>query len=234
MGFFRGPNIVTENLIFAIDAGSPKCFKEGDTTATCLVSGFNCSGASVNPGSGTHTPNTANFPAYNSINGGVFDFAGSKGINIDGNLGSTTASTISMWFYKNSSNTQYFTDGRNDGGTWFLSNYTSDNINWNEKLTYNFEDPYNASASDFLNQWIHMVICSDGDGSKLYLNGIEVSTSTSTSADEDFGINYRIGTRYTTSTEWTGYMGPIYFYNKKLNAAEAAQNFISQKSRFGL
>jgi|TARA_B100000287_G_scaffold72608_1_gene64302 hypothetical protein len=234
MGFTRGPNIVTENLIFAIDAGSPKCFKSGDTSATCLISGFNCSGANGNPGTGTHTPNTANFPIYSSLHGGIFDFDGGSGINIDGDLGTATASTICIWFYKNSSGTHYFTDGRNDGGTWFLSNYTSDNINWNEKLTYDFEDPYNASASDFLNQWIHMVACSDGDGSKLYLNGVEVSTSTSTSADEDFGINYRIGTRYTTSSQWSGYMGPIYFYNKKLNAKEAAQNFLAQKSRFGL
>ena len=77
-----------------------------------------------------------------------------------------------------------------------------------------------------------MVACSDGDGSKLYLNGIEVNTIDSTSPDEDFGINYRIGTRYTTSGEWTGYIGPIYFYNKKFTAAEVAQNFLAQKSRF--
>ncbi len=234
MGFSRGPNIITDGLIFSLDAGNPKCFTSGATTATCLISGFNCSGANGNPGSGTHTPNTANFPAYNSLNGGIFDFAGSKGINIDGDLGTATAATISMWFYKNSSNTQYLTDGRNNGGTWFLSNYQSENINWNSKLTYNFEDPYNASASDFLNQWIHMVACSDVNGSKLYLNGIEVETIDELSLDEDFGINYRIGTRYTTSSEWTGYMGPIYFYNKKLNAAEALQNFNAQKSRFEL
>ena len=52
--------------------------------------------------------------------------------------------------------------------------------------------------------------------------------------DDDFGINYRIGTRYTTSGEWTGYMGPIFFYNRQLNASEVAQNFLSHKSRFGL
>jgi len=234
MGFTRGPNIVTENLIFAIDAGSPKCFRDGDTTATCLVSGFNCSGANGTPFAGTHTPNTANFPAYNSINGGVFDFAGGRGINIDGDLGTATASSICMWIYKNSSNTQYFTDGRNNGGDWFLSNYQSHNITWENRLKYNFSGTYNGSDPSFLNQWIHMVVCSDGDGSKLYLNGYEVTPISSASADEDFGINYRIGTRYTTSTEWTGYMGPIFFYNKKLNSAEVFQNYCAHKSRFGL
>ena len=123
MGFTRGPNIVTENLIFAIDAGSPKCFKSGDTTATCLISGFNCSGANGTPGTGTHTPNTSNFPAFSTDNGGIFNFSGGRGINIDGDLGTATASSICMWFYKNSSGTQYFTDGRSNGGDWFLSNY---------------------------------------------------------------------------------------------------------------
>ena len=107
---FTGPHIITDGLIFALDAGNPECFTSGNTTATDLVQGFNCSGASGTPGSGTHTPNTANFPAYNST----------------------------------------------------------------------------------------------------------------------------IGTRYTTSGEWTGYMGPIYFYNRKLNAIEVAQNFNSQRTRFEL
>ncbi len=234
MGTYGGPHIIQDGLIFALDAGNPECFTSGATTATCLVSGFNCSGANGNPGSGTHTPNTANFPVYNSTKGGVFDFVGSKGINIDGNLGSTTSSAISMWLYKNSSATQYITDGRNNSGAWFLSNYSSYNINWTNNLRYNFEGSYNSGATAFINKWIHIVATSDSTGSQLYINGVEVVLSTSSSPDEDFGINYRIGTRYTTSSEWTGYMGPIYFYNKKLNAAEAAQNFLAQKSRFGL
>ena len=36
-----GPDIVTDGLIFALDAGSKKCFTSGDTTATDLVQGFN-------------------------------------------------------------------------------------------------------------------------------------------------------------------------------------------------
>lgn len=234
MGFARGPKITTNGLIFAIDAGNPKCFTSGETTATDLIQGFNCSGANGTPGSGTHTPNTANFPAYNSINGGVFDFAGGKGINIDGNLGSTTASSISMWLYRAPGATDYITDGRNNGGTWFLSNYSSYNINWSNGLRYNFEDPYNVNAPDFINKWIHMAAISDNAGSKLYINGLEVATVTSTSTDEDFGINYRIGTRFTTSSEWTGYMGPIYFYNRVITANEVYQNFNSQRTRFEL
>jgi len=229
-----GPNIIKNGLIFALDAGSTRCFSNGDTTATDLVQEFNCSGANGTPGSGTHSPSTGNFPAYNSVNGGVFDFAGGKGINIDGDLGTTTESSICLWFYKNSSNVQYFFDGRNDGGRWFLSNYNNSNINWDNNLRYNYESSYNTSASDFLNKWIFMVATSDSSGSKLYLNGSEVLTSTSTSVDEDFGKNFRIGTRYTTSasSQWTGYMGPIYFYNKVLTSSEVNQNYQVHKNRF--
>ena len=226
------PKIVTDSLIFCIDAAHPRCFQSGQTTATDLVQGFNCSGASGTPSSGTHPPNTSNFPAYSSANGGVFDFDGGRGINIDGDLGSTTASSISMWFYKNSSGVQYFADGRNNGGQWFLSNYTNFNYNWHNTLLYNYDETYNASATEFLNKWIYMVTVSDSTGSKLYLNGQEISSSSENSADEDFGINYRIGTRYTTSNQWTGLMGPIHLYNKRLTAEEVAQNYNATKSRF--
>ena len=167
-----------------------------------------------------------------SANGGVFDFAGGRGINIDGNLGSTAASSISMWFYKSSSGTQYFADGRNNGGSWFLSNYTSFNYNWHNTLRYNYDETYNASATEFLNKWIYMVTVSDSTGSKLYLNGQEAIGAYVNSADEDFGINYRIGTRYTTNAQWTGFFGPIYFYNRALSAQEVKQNYNALKGRF--
>ena len=229
---YVGPDIVTDGLIFALDAGSTKCFTSGDTTATDLVQGFNCSGANGNPMSGTHTPNTANFPAYNATKGGVFDFAGGKGINVDGDLGNHTTSSMSMWLYRASGATQYVSDARNDSGSWFLSNYTGFNLNWHNTLKYNFEDPYNVSAPEFINKWVHMTVTSDSTGSKIYINGVYAVATTTVSADEDFGINFRIGTRYTTSSQWTGKMGSIYFYDKALSATEALQNYNAQKTRF--
>ena len=47
-----------------------------------------------------------------------------------------------------------------------------------------------------------------------------------------YSVDYRIGTRYTTSSQFSGKMGPIYFYNKVLSAAEVLQNFNAQQSRF--
>jgi len=204
-----------------------------------MVTGGQLTGASGSPGSGAHTAATSNFPAYNSLYGGIFDFAGGRGMNCDENLGTTTTSTICMWLWRNTTdNTQYFADGRNGGGDWFLSNYGSQNINWENRLQYKF----NGAAATYdqtafpANQWLHMVAVSGPGGSALYLDGETPPEAlvASTSADEDFGTNYRIGTRYTTSSEWTGYMGPIFFYNRELSADEAKQNFKAHRSRFGV
>jgi hypothetical protein len=240
MGTNYSPRIVTDNLLLAIDAANPKCMKAGDTTCKNLVSRGLLTGANGEPGSGTHTPDANNFPEYNSLFGGVFDFAGGRGMNVEEDLGSQTAISISMWFFKNNGDVEYFADGRNNGGQWFLSNYTSKNINFTDLLEYNFQGtsyfenpPYSSTNAKFLNRWIHMVVKSDSSGSALYLNGRKVNATDTQSFDEDIGKNYRIGTRYTTSAEWKGFMGPIFIYNRALTDEEVRQNFEAHRGRYG-
>ena len=76
------------------------------------------------------------------------------------------------------------------------------------------------------------MITSDSSGSKIYLNGRERTAAYSTSVNESFGINARIGTRYTYGGHWDGKMGPIYLYNKVLTAAEVKQNFLAHVGRY--
>jgi hypothetical protein len=78
-----------------------------------------------------------------------------------------------------------------------------------------------------------MVVKSDSSGSALYLNGRKVNATDTQSFDEDIGKNYRIGTRYTTSAPWKGYMGPIFIYNRALTDEEVRQNFEAHRGRFG-
>jgi len=228
-----GVNISENGLILALDAANKKCFTAGNTICNNIITGGSVTGANGSPSSGAHTPSTSNFPTYNSTNGGVFDFVGGKGMNFEEDLGFTTTRTLIMWFYKNSSGTQYLSDARNNGGQWFLSNYQNHNINYTSALRYNFGGSYNASNPDFINKWHCMVVTSDNTESRLYLGGVEVDSYTSqTSIDEDFGKNFRIGTRYTTSAEWTGYFGPILAYNRVLTDSEILNYYNQTKSRF--
>ena len=229
-----GPKIVMEGLLLAIDAANPKCMVAGDTTCKNLITGGLLTGASGTPGSGTHTPNSSNFFSRSTAwNTPVFynnSYYG--GMNVEEDLGSHSSLSICMWLYKNEDGVSYITDGRNNGGQWFLSNYTGDNINYTEKLTYRFDGSYDADNPNFINRWIHMVATSDSSGSVLYLNGVAVNTRYETSFDEDLGKNFRIGTRYTTVYGFKGYMGPVYIYDRKISAAAAKQNFLAHRGRF--
>lgn len=228
------PQIVTSGLVLYLDPGNLRCFQPGATTCINLVSGGLVTGASGSPGSGAHTPNPANFPAYSPANHGVFDFAGGRGMNCDEDLGARTETSLIMWFYKNSSATQYFSDARNNGGQWFLSNYTDDNINYTEAMTHNFGGSYDAANPDFLDQWFCMTVTSDSTGSALYLNGAQIDGGNRNSIDEDLGRNFRIGTRYTTSAQWTGFMGPIMAYSRVITPQEIQEIFDFQRRRFGI
>ena len=37
MGFYRGPNIVTDGLVFAVDPGSERCYPGSGTTVYNLI-----------------------------------------------------------------------------------------------------------------------------------------------------------------------------------------------------
>ena len=250
MSLNHGAKVPTDNLVFCIDAANPRCeFVESSTTCKNIITGGNVSGASGQPNAGAHTPNTANFPAYNASYTGcttpVFDFNGGRGMNIDEDLGASSGGlTISMWVYKNTSGgTQYFTDGRNNGGQWVLSNYLDVNISFTARIRYNFDATYDGSAPEFINRWIHICVTSGTGGHFFYLNGHEITVNpygyrnvyvSQDSIDLDLGANYRIGTRYTTSGEWTGAMGPIHIWKRQLNAAEVLQTFDAHKNRFDL
>jgi len=232
--WFFMSDIVKGGLILHLDPGNPNCFSSGDTTCKNLVTGGLVTGANGTPGRGTHSPNSSNFPSYSSNFGGVFNFSGGKGMNCEENLGFRSEMSLCMWFYKTDGGGDYFTDARNNNGQWFLSNYTSDNINYTERLTYNFGGSYNSTNTNFLNNWQFMCVTSTPDGSKLYLNGNLISGGSRNSVNSNFGVNFRIGTRYTTSSQWTGFMGPIYAYDRQLSADEVQQNFNITRSRFNV
>ena len=108
-------------------------------------------------------------------------------------------------------------------------------MNWHSALEWNEGGSYTAGNSTIHGDvWNFLTVTSDSNGSKVYLNAVEKTSEadTTNSCDEEFGNNYRIGTRYTTSSEWSGHMGVIAFYSKKLSDAEVMQNYNAHKKRF--
>lgn len=236
MGAFAGPEMASEGLILSLDAGSSRCFGPGQTSAKNIITSGAITGANGGPGTGAHTPNTANMPVYNSAWGGVFDFDGGRGMNCDEDLGAHTEFTLSMWFRLRSESSQYFVDGRNDGGQWFIMNYSPllGNYEYTGSLTYNYGSPW-APSDVPINRWIYLVVVSDASIGRIYLDGAEVPDyDNQGSVDENLGVNYRIGTRFTTSSQWTGYMNQINIYNHVLTETEITKNFWATRGRYGI
>ena len=240
-----GPQIVRDGLILHIDAGSQRCYVSGSTSGSNLVTGGLLTGASSGSfGTGAHPANPSAWPDYLSQNGGVFDWDGTtKGINVEEDLGNTGAATYCFWYYKPVISSDYLWDGRNDGGTYMLTNYLGGNLNGGNTFKYLFEEPFAGGSTLFLNRWQFIAVTSDSGGSDLYIDGIHYSLSPiynntlsgSNSINESFGTNFRIGTRYTGDTSWwDGQTGNLMFYNRVLTADEVRQNYNATCRRYGL
>jgi len=227
MGFYRGPNIVTDGLVLALDPGSERSY-DGTTTWNDLSSTKS-----------VYTLN--NGVTYQSINGGVFDFDG-----VD-NYASTssaplsagaTAYSIEAVFKADSTGTQVIWE---QGSTAQISGKRVCMI-----LLSTGTGGFNGQNADFqasvnysINTWYNWLITVDTSLSsnkiKIYVNGV-LSAQGNPSATLNAGADgARVGNKLSNSTEdFDGNIALVRAYNRVLTAAEALQNFNAQKSRFGL
>ena len=225
MAYFTGPNIVTDGLIFAVDAGSTRSYPGTGTTTTNIINGA----------SGTLT----NGVAYVTNNGGAFDFDGTDDFIVfpdDTNLNNQTL-TMESWVNMHSTLSQdafFFEKG-------FVNSQYSTFTNANNLIFRTIGLSTEDLAVSMLSYtsadtWFH-VACTYGAGVKyVYINGVAVTTMT--------GLTGTISTNTTglflgaygpgNSFQMDGNIAVSRVYNKALTAAEVLQNFNAQKSRFGL
>ena len=226
MGFYRGPKIVTDGLLFAYDAGSERCYSGSGTSTTNIAS-------QASPGT------LQNCVGFNTANGGFWEFDG-----VDDKIQVTNfptsvfngSCTMEAWVYWN-----------DDTRSVILGNYNAgaNDVNF-EKLTgktlrfYWDRGNRDVTASNVvvLNAWQCVVFVRDtaANAFKFYVNSVLVATVSndgtniaSTSSTFRIGADLRNG-----STVTNGDISTVRMYNRALSAAEVTQNYNAQKSRFGL
>ena len=224
MGAYGGPDIITDGLVFAYDAGSERCYSGSGTTASNIVD--NSTGTLVNG------------VAFNSANGGYWEFDGTDDyISI--------ANANSPQFTANQSFTLSYTLKLNSitGGFWtpvmkgsFGQSYGHLIIN-DDLLVYTDNDSSveyaaNNIFTNEVNKWVFITQTYDGNRIYVYKNGelfgesgtgIGFTTSTET---------LYIGSNNSTIYYLNGSMATVKMYNKALTAAEVLQNYNAQKNRF--
>ena len=229
---FTGPNIVTEGLVLALDAGNKKSYPGSGTTWTDL---------SGNGNNGTLTNMSAT--PLDSGNGGSLEF---DGVNDYVSITypvftSPTALTIGGWFRKVSGGANYetvlhqSTDTSIGGSAYWFGVDLNDNIT--ATIGARTGVGWSAGQTNIVvsyDKWYSVFASWDGSSVKVYVNG-ELIKSYSLSTYTDPGTVTRIGASGDASGYlFSGYVGPTFIYNRALTPQEIQQNYNATKSRFGL
>ncbi len=213
MALSRGPKIVTNGLVLALDAADKNSYKGSGTLWKDLSgNGYN----------GTLT----NGPTFSNVNGGVIVFDGVDDYISIPDINFTTA-TIEIWIRINSYSV---------GGSVFVYQSSSGFEVWsdlNGLIRYN-KNPnvLLTSGTGFtLNSWNNIVATSDGTVNKLYLNNVNIGSTNGGIFDNTSG-DIRISGY--NSYMVNGRCPILKMYNRALSATEITQNYNATKSRFGL
>jgi len=183
-------------------------------------------------GSG-NTATLVNGPTYNSANGGSIVFDGSNDYVPIGTsqfpFGSS-AGTLSGWARTNTISA---------GFGWIVS-YGNPGSGQSRFLgilnsTYyfgGFGDDITASGVP-LNTWFNMVGVYNGTNASMYINGLLVSGPTAKSWNT-VANTAQLGRQTFAGEYWNGNISNVSVYNRALSAAEVAQNYNSNRFRYGL
>jgi hypothetical protein len=194
------------------------------------LSGFNDNGLL---GNGT----TANMPVYDHDNKSLrFDGANDYVFLANNQLNISSAITVEAWVKYNAQggyNARSYSVITCKGYPWtWLLEDQGGQFNFRISTSVTADSNVNSSYSHGLNTWDHVVGTYDGATQRIYVDGaLRASTSLTgtinTSSNDALVGSYNYGDYCLT-----GNIGAVRVYSRALSAAEIAQNYEAQKSKF--
>ena len=237
MAFNRGPKIVTQGLVLALDAASRNSYPGSGTTWTDL---------SGNNNIGTLT----NGPTFNSDNGGSIVFDGTNDFCQFGNLTTLNDMTVQMnvKVLSNSGGFKAFIGAVGATGNDYDSGFT---IDMQSASTTNFSKCSFEGGilkidggSNFMTSnvpfgtWANICFSISSTYIQFYLNGNpQLGTNRLNNTTSTIGMNSLVvGCRPFSkpSTSINSNISNVQIYNRALTATEIQQNYNATKSRFDL
>ncbi len=228
---YTGPHIVTDGLVYALDAANSKSYSGSGTTANDLT------------GDSTSTT-LVNGVGYSSNDLGYFDFDGvDDRINISYTAQPATSGiTILAWVYPDQDAT---TGGRTRGSAWggpgamylgLWPNSSAGSSAIHAGVQTASGRPTIQTGTIYTNQWSMLAMSYNGSTTKTYLNGELIGTVSQT-GNITSGTTYNVGTydnRGDSNHNWPGRIPYATMYNRGLTATEIQQNYNALKSRYNL
>ena len=231
MGIFRGPNIVTDGLLFAADAGSTRSYPGTGTTITPLV--------------GSVDGTLLGSVGYSTGSPGVawFDFDGPTTydrISIPDTVTHTTGQSFSydVWVYFDTlsgyDKTIVGKVGCNVGLIQASSSIRMQVYGPNGPCASGNVN-YTAVSGTVTGEWQYWTGTYEvGVGVALYKNGDLMDSVAYTGNIGNYPTTLFAGGSINANYAMNGRISAFKSYNKTLSAAEVLQNFNAQKDRFGL
>jgi hypothetical protein len=251
MGFYSGPTVVNDSLVFCFDAGSDKCTDADDAVASMRDIAPVAHSSRTDRGI-TGTGNTGNFSfptntgaskaidlsisSYNSAND-ADDYDNRLTLDDDLYFADEDAWSFEFWGKLNSNAVNTYQSLGGPGGTtrWIIQHKGGAN-SWTIRFREN-DGTYRTSTTQTTSstEWYQMMFTVAADRTmKQYINGVLISTHTLTSST--LTIN-RIMASYSSSTSRYGYEGVMLCcraYAKELSATEVLKNFNATRGRVGI
>lgn len=232
MAFAHSPKIVTDGLVYALDAANTKSYAGSGTAAYDLT--------------GTATSSTLqNAVGYTAGNLGAFDFDGTNdfiGISYSSQP-ATSQITVIAWVYPDVDAT---TGGRTRGSAWggpggmylgLWPNASAGSSAIHAGVQTASGRPTIQTGTIYTNQWSMLSMAYNGSTTTTYLNTSVVGSPQSQTGNISSGTAYHVGT-YSALTDsnhnFPGKIAHAVMYNRALTAAEIQQNYNALKGRFGL
>ena len=230
------PSIVSDGLVFYIDAASSRCYGGSGTSTNSLISGI---GGTLVNGVG-----------FTSTNGGSFIIDGTNDYIEVSNPNllafGTNPFTIDFWLYSTyvfpGSGYNYgtiltsYTNYNSDFGTYFYLALFKNAAGLNNIVSFldstgNFMGTFGANIN--INEWTNITFTRSGNGLICYKNGVSVSTH-SFSNNFSGTRNARIGGGVVSINTFQGSLPSFKIYNRALSQQEILQNFNATRFRYGV
>jgi len=218
MGLKHHPRVVTNGLVFYVDAANTRSYSGSGITVTGLIGGI---GGTIVNGVG-----------FSSSNNGTFVFDGTNDYmdcGYNSNINNATQLTIECWYRSSNISKEGIIFGTNS----YFPAYGYHMEIYQSKLLFQvFPSASFVQSSITLsnNIWYHLVGTYNSGAINLYVNGITGGSGNYTySASSE---NLILGRYYAGSFSLEGQLSNVKFYNRALTAQEVLQNYNATKKRY--
>jgi len=230
---FTGPNIVTDGLIFAIDAANPKSYPGTGDVIYCLTPNYT---------SMTFIGNSD----YGQIDNTAVHISASGLADANGAVlysGETISTTINSdftsmgWMYRTVTNSAEVLSYRQSAQRLSFDITDSQMIFYQRETTTPYTiNQTDVSVTNARNTWDHFALSKTGTSWSFYKNGEHLGTNTFTMTETVGGSGFHIGAAWSDDDYYgrsmNGKVGPVMHYTKALSAEEVLQNYNATKERF--